>query len=88
MSPAIAARFKMYRPGQTARKERVDTVIAGLVSTLVDSELPSAKSEHFRHKGHSFDLTVTVKSLKDFFPTADFHQVAYVELRSGLHNVL
>jgi hypothetical protein len=68
--------------------ERVDTVVAGLVSTLVDFELPSAKSEHLRHKGHSFDLTVTVKSLKDFFLAADFHQVAYLELGSGLHNVL
>jgi hypothetical protein len=68
--------------------ERVDAVVACLVSALVDSELPSAKREHLRHKGHSFDLTVAVKSLKDFFPTADFHQVAYVELGSGLHNVL
>jgi len=73
MSPAIAARFKMYRPGQTARKERVDTVIAGLVSTLVDSEPLSAKSEHLRHKGHSFDPTVSVKRLKDFFLTADLN---------------
>jgi hypothetical protein len=77
----------MNGPGQTTRKERVDAVVAGLVSTLVDCELASAKSKHLRHEGHSFDLTVAVKSLKDFFPAADFHQVAYVELGSGLHNV-
>jgi hypothetical protein len=68
--------------------ERVDTVVARLVSTLVDSEPPSAKSEHLRHKGHTFDLAVTIESLQDFSFTADFHQVAYVELGSGLHNVL
>jgi hypothetical protein len=76
MSISITAGFEMDCPIETARPERADAIVAGLVSLFVDFEFPPAKGEHLWHKWHPFEPPVAVEGLEDFFLAKDFHPLA------------